>query len=356
MRGSRFLIAAMVVALGACGGKLPGGKGVPGADKVPGSDKVPGGLGGSSGMVDPNTCGNYAAMEAGARLKAFLESIVDLQKRSEETVAVVRTSCVMMGKELGMSEGDFPEGMNANDVCAKVWGAYNDNMKVAVKSKAALKIKYTPAVCKVDVQATAEVAAKCEGKASADVGASCSGTCRGTCDGECKASGSGKAGTGGSGGSAKGQCNGECKGTCKGDCEGHADVKASGQCKAKAQASASADVKCTEPEFSVTLDAKLVLDKSKADATIKAMMAGFPKLLSLQARLKPLQAAVQTTVAAAAELKDMGPKFVNSFKDQAMCISGQIGAAVNAATKIEANVSVSVEVSASASASAGGGA
>src|SRR5690349_4725234 len=91
MRGSRFLIAAMVVALGACGGKLPGGKGVPGADKVPGSDKVPGGLGGSSGMVDPNTCGNYAAMEAGARLKAFLESIVDLQKRSEETVAVVRT-------------------------------------------------------------------------------------------------------------------------------------------------------------------------------------------------------------------------------------------------------------------------
>jgi len=356
MRGSRFLIAAVVVTLGACGGKLPGGKGVPGADKVPGGGNVPGGLGGSSGMVDPNTCGNYAASEAGARLKAFLESIVDLQKRADETVSVVRTSCVMMGKELGMTDGDFPEGMNANDVCAKVWGAYNDNMKVAVKSKAALKIKYKPAVCKVDVQATAEVAAKCEGKASADIGASCTGTCRGTCEGKCEGAAAGKAGTGGSGGAASGQCNGECKGTCKGECEGHADVKASGQCKAKAQAQASAEVKCTEAEFSVTLDAKLVLDKSKADATIKAMMAGFPKLLSLQARLRPLQAAVKTTAGAAAELAEMGPKFVNSFKDQAMCISGQVSAAVSAATKIEANVSVSVEVSASASASAGGGA
>lgn len=355
MRGSRFLIATVVLTLGACGGKMPGGKGVPGGDKLPGGG-VPGGLGGSSGMVDPNTCGNYAATEAGARLKAFLESVADLQKRSEETVAVVRTSCVMMGKELGMTDGDFPEGMNANDVCAKVWGAYNDNMKVAVKSKAAFKVKYKPAVCKVDVGATAEVAAKCEGKASADVGASCSGTCRGTCEGKCEGAAAGKAGTGGSGGAASGQCNGQCNGTCKGDCEGHADVKASGQCKAKAQADAHASMQCTKAEFSATLDAKLVVDKSKAEQTLKAMMAGFPELLSLEARLRPLRAAVQTTVAAAAELKDMGPKFVNSFKDQAMCISGQIAAAANAATKIEANVSVSVEVSASASGSVGGGA
>jgi modification target Cys-rich repeat protein len=341
---TRYLIAAVVLTLGACGGKLPGGK------NVPGSDKVPGGLGGSSGMVDPNTCGNYAAMEAGARLKTFLEAIVDLQKRSEETVAIVRTSCVMMGKELGMGDADFPEGMNANDVCAKVWGAYNDNMKVAVKSKAAFKIVYKPAVCKINVTATAEAAAKCEGKASADVGASCTGTCRGTCEGTC--SGAAKAGTGGSGGA--GQCNGECKGTCKGECEGHADVKASGQCKAHAQAEASAKMECSEPEFSASLDAKLVVDKSKAEMTLKAMQAGLPKLLSISARIKPLQVAVQSTVAAAAELKDMGPTFVNSFKDQAMCISGQIAAAVNAATKIEANVSVSVEVSASASGSVGG--
>jgi modification target Cys-rich repeat protein len=343
---SHFLIAAVLVA--ACGGKLPGGK------NVPGSDKVPGGLGGESGMVDPNSCGNYAGVEAGARLKAFLEAITDLQTRSNETVEVVKTSCKMMGKELGMSDADL-EG-ETKPVCDKVWAAYNDNMKVAFKSKAALKITYKPAVCKIDVQATADVAAKCEGKASADVGATCSGVCNGKCDGQCSGSGAGKAGTGGTAGGASGECHGECKGTCKGDCEGHADVKASGQCKAKAQADASASMKCTEAEFSVALDAKLVVDKSKADMTIKAMQAGFPKLLSLNARLRPLQAAVRSTVAAAAELKDMGPTFAQSFKDQAMCISGQIAAAANAATSIEANVSVSVEVSASASASAGGGA
>jgi len=345
-----LLIAAVALSLGACGSKLPGGHSVPGGDRIPGG--APAGLGGSSGMVDPNTCGNYAASEAGARLKYFLEAITDLQKRSQETVEVVRTSCKMMGHELGMSDAEFTDGMQTNDVCAKVWKAYEDNLKVAVKSKAALKIKYKPAVCKVNVTVAAEAAAKCEGKASADVGATCSGTCHGTCDGQCV--GGAKAGT--SGNSGGGECNGQCKGTCKGDCEGHADVKASGECKAHAQAEASAKMECTDPEFSVSLDAKLVLDKSKAEQTIKAMEAGFPKLLSIHARIEPLKAAVETTVSAAKGLADMGPRFVNSFKDQAMCISGQIAAAAKAATSIQANVSVSVEVSASASASAGGGA
>ena len=352
MRASRVLVAAVLVVLVACGGKLPGGKGVPGGGDLPGGGNVPGGLGGSSGMVDPNTCGNYAGMEAGARLKAFLEAVADLQKQSQETVEVVKTSCKMMGKELGMPPADFPDSMETKDVCAKVWGAYHDAFKVGLKSKAALKIVYKPAVCKVDIQATADIAAKCEGKASADVGATCSGTCKGKCEGTC--AGGAKAGTGGSGGG--GECNGQCKGTCKGECEGHADVKASGQCKAKAQASASAEMKCTEAELKVTLDAKMTLDKSKAEMVVKALQNGLPKLLSLKARTAQLQAAVETTVSTAKELKDMGPKFVNSFKDQAMCITGQVAAAVKAATSIQANVSVSVEVSASASGEVGGGA
>jgi hypothetical protein len=351
MRGSKLLVAAAValVALSSCK-KLPGGK-VPGAGDVPGGGNVPGGLGGASGEVDPNTCGNYAAMDAGAKLKAFLSAVADLDKQAKETVEVVRTSCKMMGKELGMGEAEFTDGMETKDVCAKVWGAYNDNMKVAVKNKSAFKIKYTPAVCKVSVEATAEAAAKCEGKASADVGATCSGVCNGKCDGKCAASG--KAGTGGSGGS--GECHGQCSGTCHGDCEGHADVKASGQCKAHAQVEASAKMECTEAKLEVTLDAKLVVDKSKAEMTLNAIKNGLPKLLSLHARMAPLQAAVETTLSTAKELKDMGPKFVNSFKDQALCISGQVAAAVNAATHIQANVSVSVSVSAEASGSVGGG-
>jgi hypothetical protein len=329
-----------------CGSKIPGGSNLPNKPDVPGGGNVPGGLGGASGEVDPNTCGNYAASDAGAKLKAFLTSLKGLEHTSLETIKVVRTSCVMMGHELGMTDADFPEGMEAKDVCAKVWGAIHDNMKVAVKAKGAFHFKYTPAVCKVDVNAEAEVAAKCEGKASADMGATCSGTCHGKCDGQC----SGKAGTGGN----SGECSGQCGGTCHGSCEGHADVKASGQCKAHAKAEANANIQCTDAKLEAKLDAKLVVDKSKAEMTLKALEKGIPQLLSVKARLEPLADAVETTVNAAKELKDMGPKFVNSFKDQALCITGQLAAAVDMASKIQVNVNVSVSVSAEASGSVGG--
>lgn len=52
----------------------------------------------------------------------------------------------------------------------------------------------------------------------------------------------------------------------------------------------------------------------------------------------------------------MGPKFWNSFKDQAMCSSGQLAAAANLIGRIHANVSISVEVSLQASATASGSA
>jgi len=346
---TRLLLATVLVALATlgCGGKTPGAGGLPGGGGggLPGGGGVPGGLGGSSGMVDPNTCGNYAAMEGGARLKAFLTSVQDLAAATEETVKVVKQSCVMLGKDLGMTDADL--GGEAKEVCAKVWGTIDNNMKVAMKGKAALKITYKPAVCRVNIEASAKAAAECEGKASADVGAKCSGVCRGKCDGQC----AGKAGTAGT----AGECGGECKGTCRGQCEGHADVNASAQCKASASVKAQASMECTEPELKIDLDAKLVVDKAKAEMTVKALKNGLPKLLSIKARMAPIKYAAEAVLASAKDLKDMGPKFINSFKDQALCIGGQVSAALNAATKIEANVSVSVEVSAQASGSVGGG-
>ncbi|MFT3699552.1 MAG: hypothetical protein QM831_40770 [Kofleriaceae bacterium] len=279
---------------------------LPGKDKVPSGvpDKpnVPGGLGGASGEVDPNTCGNYAAVDAGAKLKIFLQATKDLETTTEETVKVVKQSCIMMGQELGMPEGDLA-GDDTNGICAKVITAYQDNLKVGLKAGAKLKIKYKPGVCKVDANASASAGGACSGGASA--------------------------GTGGSGGG--------------------------GQCAAAAQVNASLKAECTPPEFSVDVDAKVVVDTSKVQMTLKAMRDGLPKLFSVSARIKPIQEAVAAWAKAAADLKDMGPKFVQSFGDQAMCISGQIAAAANASTHIQANVSVSVNVSASASASAGGG-
>ena len=297
MRNVSFILIA---ALAACGGKLPGGGGMPSKPDVPGGG-VPGGLGGASGEVDPNTCGNYAAVDAGAKLKAFLQATKDLQTTTLETVKVVKQSCIMMGNELKMSEADL-SGDDTNGICAKVITTYQNNLKVDMKPGAHLKIKYTPAKCTVEANASASAGAACSGGASA--------------------------GTGGSGGG--------------------------GECKAAGAVNASINAKCTEPELTLDFDAKLVTNKDQLEMTLKAMRDGLPKLLSVAARIKPIKDAVEVWAKAAADLKDMGPKFAQSFKDQAMCITGQIAAAANAATHIHAEVSVSVQVSASASGQVGG--
>lgn len=287
--------AATVSGTGCPKGGIPGG--VPG---TPGSlDGVPGGT--SSGQVDPNTCGNYAVSDAGRKLRAFLQATKDLETTTTETVKLVQQSCVMMGQELGMPAADL-QG-EANDVCPRVIMTYQDNLKVSLKAGAKLTVKYKPAVCKVDAQAQARAAAECEGSATA--------------------------GTGGAGGS--------------------------GQCKAAAGVKASLDVQCTEPELTLAADAKVVVDKTKLEMTLKALRDGLPRLLSVQARLEPLQAAVAEWTRSVAELQQTGPKLAQSFKEQAVCISGQVAAVLSAATRIEANISVSVTVTASASATAGAG-
>jgi hypothetical protein len=288
--GSIFLLAS----LSAC--SHLGGHSVPGGGSVPGG--VPGG---SSGEVDPDTCGNYAAQDAGMKLKAFLTATKSLDATMVETVKVVKESCLTMGHELAMSDADLG-GDDTKKICDAVFAKFQDNLKVGLKAGAKLAIKYTPGKCTVDASAGASASGGCAGGASA--------------------------GTGGGG--------------------------AGGQCQAAAQVNASVNAQCTPPELTVDAGAKIVVDKSKIDADIAAMKDGIPKLLSVSYRMQPLQAAVQTWVASLKDLQAMGPKFVQSFGDQAMCISGQIAAAANASTRIQANVSVSVSVSASASGSVGG--
>jgi hypothetical protein len=202
-----------------------------------------------------------------------------------------------------------------------------------VKSKAALKVKMKPAVCTVDAKASASAAASCEGKASADIKAKCSGKCDGTCKGN--------------------NSGGKCDGVCEGKCDGYADVDASAQCKANAEVKAAVDVQCTEPELTIDLDAKLVVDKKLAEQTVKGLKAGLPKIFMVRQRLVPLKHAVEGWVKSAGELKSEALKIGQSFKDQAACITGQIYAAAKMTANIQANVSVSVEVSASASGSVG---
>jgi hypothetical protein len=292
---SRVFCAAALAALvsvAGCGKSLPGAPSVP--SKPASLDKVPSNL--PSGEVDPNTCANYAAVDAGRKLKAFLQAVKDLETTATETVKVVKQSCVMMGQELGMPEPDLTGETNA--VCDKVIATYQNNLKVTLKANAKLTVRYEPAVCTVDAQLAAKAGAECEGGA----------------------------GAGGAGGS----------------------------CKAAAGVKASLEMKCTEPKLVLEADKGIVLDKTKLEMTLKALRDGLPKLLSIKARLAPLKAAAEETVRTAAELKAMGPKFTQSFPDQGVCIAGQLAASVNALTHVQANISVSVSVTASASATAGG--
>ncbi len=314
-----------VTALAACPGKVPG---------VPGR-------GGSK--VDPDSCGNYAASDAGRKLKAFLKATASLETRVTETAKVVKQSCIIMGEKLQMASTEL--NGETDVVCARVITRIQDNLKVGLKANASLKVEYKPAVCKVDMRASAKAAAECEGKAEADIKATCEGRCNGTCSGGCE----GKAGTGGN----SGQCDGVCKGTCEGSCEGSANVEASASCRAEAEVDASLNVECSEPEFKVEAEASAIVDTSKIEMTISALREGMPQIFSVQARLKPLQRAVATWATSSAELAASANDLAASFKDQALCISGQIAAAASMVTNIKASVSVSVEVSASASGTVG---
>lgn len=318
----------------------PGGGGVPG---IPGK-------GGKASSVDPNTCGNYAASEAGAKLKAFLEATVTLNEAVISMEGEIKTSCAGMAEKLGVStEGD------TRSVCNAVADAIRANLKAGIKGKAELKVDYKPAVCRVNADVAVDAAAKCEASASADVKVECTGRCEGTCKGECKGKCEGKAGGGGKGECA-GQCDGSCEGSCSGGCEGSADVHASAECEAKAEVSANVEAECTEPEVNVEFDSKVVVDKPKVEAVVEALKSGLPKMLSVTAKLRgPTALAVKSWAKSAKNLAQASGKLYGSLGDQAACVGGQLAVAASMVTKVEASVSVSVEASASVSGSASGG-
>lgn len=341
---SGFLAAVVGTAMASLLIACPAGQGVPSG---------PAGLrGGGTGKVDPNTCGNYAANDAGRKLKAFLEATVQLNDTVVNTENYLRDTCAMMGSELGVAgEGD------TRTVCTNVANALREHMSVGLKAGAQLTIDYQPAVCTVNVEAAASAAAKCEGKAQADVAVQCEGSCSGTCQGSCDGTCAGAAGSGGAGGECNGECQGTCRGTCSAGCTGHADVQAEASCEAKAEVSANVEAQCTEPKLEVSFDAGVVVDKSKVDAAVRAIKKGMPRILMIQAKVAgPIKAAFVTWSKASAQLAAAGRDLVSSLGEQAMCVAGQVQAAAGMLGNIQASIDVQIEVSAEVSASASGGA
>lgn len=264
--------------------------------KLPGG-KLPG-TGGNN--VDPDSCGGFSGGgDVGGKIKVFLTAIKDLDAETQRLSGIVKDSCVSMGKELGMADADLA-GDDTKAVCGKVIAAYQDNLKVSLKAGAKLNVNFTPGECKVSASA------------SASAGGACSGA----------------AGNGG----------------------------VDGACSASAKAEAAIHVECTPPQFSVEASANVIVDKSKVEMTLKAMRDGLPKIFDVGDRAKPLAEAITNVVKAAADLKDAGGTLAKSFGKDALCVTGQLAAAVQATTNIQANVNVSISVSASASGSVAGNA
>ena len=310
---------------------------------------APGLPGGGGGSVDPNKCGGYADVnDAGRKLHALFEATAALETAVKGIEVEVRTACDAMAKELGVS----PEGDN-KEVCMAVLAQAKEDLKGGISAEAKLEVTYKPAVCEINIEAAASAAAQCEAKAEGDVSVRCDGACTGTCSGACD----GKCeGSTGEGGECNGTCDGTCQGSCSGGCTGNADVEASAECKAKAEVSASAEMKCTPAEFSIEAEASMVVDQPRYDRAVAALKAGLPQLLTIEAKVKPVKAAVQTWAGAARAAAEAGKDLAGQFKDQALCLTGQLAAMGKAVAQVEASIDVSVEVSVEASATASGSA
>ncbi len=322
-----------VAAFAAC--PPPGGRGGGGA--------AGGGGGGGGVAINPNACGAINTTNAGRKLYAFLVASSELDRASLELESTVRDACLRMNTELGT-----PTDGDTKTVCARAKQELDANLQVSIKSEKRLVTKYTPPVCKTDVDFTAGFAAECEARAQADVRVKCEGRCGGTCNGACD-------GTCSTGNAAQcnGQCNGTCRGSCSGSCEGYANVDASAECKASAEIRATTRTTCTPAKTEIVQQDVTVVDATKWNKAMAAINVGLPVLLTASKKLELVGRAAVLWVQTGAELVEASGQLASQIGVQGACAVAQVAASFAAAAQFEARISVSVEASASVSASAG---
>jgi hypothetical protein len=313
-----------------------------------------GGSGGGTGTaqggvaVNPDGCGRINTSDVGRKMYAFLLASAELDRSSFELENTVRDACIKMASDLGVETGG-----TTKEVCMRAKAELDANLQISVKTEKRLVTKYTPPVCRTDVDFTAGFVAECEAKASADINVTCEGRCGGTCSGACDGTCAGAAGGGAAGGQCNGQCDGTCRGDCSGSCEGYADVQASAECKASAEIRATTRTTCTPAKTEIVTQDVTVVDATKWNKAMAAINDGLPSLLTAGKKLELVGRAIVLWVQTGASLVKSSGQLAGQLGAQGACVAGQLIAVAAAATQIQARVSVSVEVSASVSGSAG---
>ena len=302
-----------------------------------------GGGGGGAVGINPDSCGTINTSNVGRKLYAFLVASAELDRASLELENTVRDACVRMNTELGA-----PTTGDTKTVCMRAKQELEANLQVSIKTEKRLVTKYTPPVCKTDVDFSAGFAAECEGRARADVSVTCEGRCGGTCNGACD--GTCSAGTAAQ---CTGQCSGTCRGRCSGSCEGYANVEASAECKASAEIRATTRTTCTPAKTEIVQQDVTVVDATKWNKAMAAINAGVPVLLTAGKKLELAGRALVLWVTTGASLVKASGQLAGELGQKGACVAAQLVAVVAATANIQARFSVSIEVSASVSASAG---
>jgi hypothetical protein len=275
-----------------------------------------------------------AAISGVASVDAFFAAVIKYQGAATGVAGGIKA-------QLDAIKGDF--GIAANtDVVAGLDAAFKANLE------AGFKLEAEPARCDVDVDATLEARARCEGevkapsamiscKGSCEVDASaevmcdaeatlectfvppdlkCSGTCQGTCsgmvganltcNGTCKGECMGTCSAYVKNADGKAECAGSCSGMCKGSCETElaAGAKCEGSCKgectvtnpmggckggirAECKAKADASIMCKgKCEGEVTPGSAKVECEASAKAEAKMNVTCTPPRVALQYKIK----------------------------------------------------------------------
>ena len=125
---------------------MPGGDGIPGGGERSRRRRVPGGLGGASGEVDPNTLRQLRRVGRGREAQGVPRGDADLEKhdrrRPSRSSRELHDDGQRARHDRRRLQADGDQGHLRQGL-----GRVQRQPKVAVKGKAALKIKYKPAVC-----------------------------------------------------------------------------------------------------------------------------------------------------------------------------------------------------------------
>jgi hypothetical protein len=358
--------------------------------------------------------------DVAAKIKAGVGAAVEMKALSDKIEADLTAACSTLAKDLGdtgsysnAQDACKAAGKAVNDakvklgasakismepsepVCAadvKVYGDCAAKCDVNVKPGEA-EVKCEPGKLQgscsgkcegeCDTSAAAACSGECSGSCDAEIKGACSGNCQGKCDGKATPAGSGAACSGvcegKCSGNVKATCKGKCGGSCKlsakasctGTCTGSCDVKMeapkcagkfeppqmSAECKAKCDAGIQAKAECTAPRLVIRItgatDAKLA---ATLQANLEKDLPGVIKIAEgtgkrageLAGSVKTVITGVQGVVQTAGD-----PMAVGKLS---ACVGAPFTGALDAANKVQANVSVSVSVSASVQGGASGSA